>query len=181
MCDTEKNISFVNDIVSRNIDYSGLKDEITSLSNELEKEIEIQNELIKQKATDSTMSDIEFNTLYKQKRDNIKVINDKISAHKQELSNQIITKARLENIQDFLTKEKAQIESRMIKGFYKGIFVTSTNDLIMVYDESDVTLDELILNRAKYLKTVKTIISKTHFDEALNKNIYYKVVTINEQ
>lgn len=162
---------------NKNIDYLNAEIERLTIDNhnaqnELEKLVDDYKELIKEDPS-------KFDTEYKNIRNSMAKQEEQLSKLNMELSSTIINEHRIKMIEKHINNNFKLSRSNFIKTFIKIILVNPNNDLIIVLDNSPLKASE-ILNDFTMLDNSSLLLEKTHYDKELNKNITYKVVSINE-
>lgn len=163
-----------------NANKSELKANLAKLSKDNEVLLEGLDTYVNENLSLAKENPEAFNTGYMKYKSKLDKNHETIHKLNLEISNGMINESRLKIIQDYIDNRSTIGEGILIKTLFKLIFVTPTNDLVIIlndkhYNPSDLLDDYTLLNDADCL------LDKTFYNKELNKNISYKVVQLNVQ
>lgn len=155
------------------------RDMIHNLEKELTKEIEDLDNYVSEKLSRLELNDSDFNKIYIDKKKRIESLKEEISKQKYNISNQLINKNRMDMIIKHIENKEEFCDDYNVRSFFKAIFFDDIEGLVMVLNNGLYSIEDLV-NSPKLINNNSVLLEKTYFSRRINKNIHYKVVSINE-
>lgn len=159
--------------------HTACRDAINDLERQLNEETESLDNYVGEKLSRLELNDNEFNEIYIAKKKTIEDLKDKISKQKYNLTNQLINKNRMDMIIKHIENKEDFCDDYNVRSFFKAIFFDEMDGLIMILNNGILTIEDYI-KKPKLIKNNRVLLEKTYFDKTVNKNIHYRVVSVNE-
>lgn len=179
LTDTDKLNELVLAKLNKTLNQSHLKADLTALNSKRDSLIDNLEMFVSDNVSLVKDNPKAFNETYLKIKQEIEVLNEMISKQNLEMSSSIINAARTETISKYLENKVNISTGILIRTLFKLVLFTTTQDLLIVLNGDTNKISE-ILKDFSLLDGADIIIDKTYYDTTLNKNITYKVVTINE-
>lgn len=144
----------------------------------IKKKVDI-DKLIKENLNTNSIEHTAFNNEYSKHKNELDSLLNELKVLNNESLSFYSDKTKYNILNDIFEGKSILSNSVVFKTMIKIILVDSQGDLLIVLNYGLTSIDD-ILNDYSLLNDSKILYDKTHFDSEINKNIRYKVVTLNE-
>lgn len=158
---------------------SEAKEAINELEKKLANETASLDDYVGQKLSKLELNDDEFNETYIRKKKLIEGLKEQLSKEKYNHANRLITKNRTDMILSHIEQKDDFCDDYNVRSFFKAVFFDDDTGLTVILNDGTSTIEDFIIN-PNIIRNNVVLLEKTFFNKTLNKNIHYKVVSVNE-